>query len=295
MNEPQLGLLPTILRTGFVQLEDVSPASVVSYVKMLRGISVDQRIQATAHHNRQALRFAFRNVDLLEKDVPPYGAWRALAEARYGALPGPLKARDPERVIAIEGVNLAQMASAVGYALESSSVRWCLSGALARCAFGEPRPVADLEFLANLSKEAVPSLVKSLGDAFWASPAQLEEAVAEKKAGVVYHLATLTQVRLVPTSDELLQSALDRRTRIEGSSSGRLWLQTREDSVVQGLAAWRDAEEGEELHWRDVALLLAVQPDLDAAYVDDWAQKLDLADTLRECRAQAGAGTGGEP
>ncbi|MGC4113217.1 MAG: hypothetical protein QM765_00765 [Myxococcales bacterium] len=290
MSEPMLGLLPTILRTGFVQLEDVSPVTVIRYVKMLRGITPDQRIQAAAQHNREALRFAFRGIQPLQPDVPPYGAWKALAEARYGPLPQALKVRDPERVIGIDGVNLAQMASAVGYALETASMRWCLSGALARCAFGEPRPVADLEFVVNLHKDGVPALVKQLGDAFWTNPSQLEEAAAEKKAGIVFHLATLTLVRLVPAADELLESALNRRTRVEGSSIGRLWLQTREDSVLQGLVAWRDAEEHEELHWRDVAMLLAAQPEMDAAYVDAWAQKLDLADTLRECRVQSGAG-----
>ncbi|HEY3447235.1 MAG TPA: hypothetical protein VGK67_12760 [Myxococcales bacterium] len=294
MGEPLLGLLPTILRTGFIQLEDVSPVAVIRYVKVLRALSPDQRIQATAQHNREALRFAFRNVNLLEKDVPPYGAWRALAEARYGALPQALKVRDPERVTSIDGVNLAQMASAVGYALETAGARWCLSGALARCAFGEPRPVADLEFLATVDKDSLPALTKQLGESFWSSQGQLEEAAAERKAGILYHLATLTQIRLVPAGGEFLDSVLSRRIRVEGSASGRLWVQSREDSVLQGLVAWRDAEEGEELHWRDVALLLAAQPEMDAAYVDAWAQKLDVVDTLREARAQAGAEAGGE-
>jgi len=292
MGEPNLGLLATILQTGFFQLEDVSPASIAAYVRTLQALSPDQRIQAASQHTREAIRHAFKQVKMLGEDLPPYGAWRALAEARYGTLPHALQVRDPEYVTTIAGVDLARMASAVGFALEAAGVRWCLSGALARCAFGEPRPIADLEFLGVVEKPALPVLLKQLGEAFWANPAQLEEAADKRETAVLYHLATLTQIRFVPPGAEPQASALSRRVRVEGSACGRLWVQAPEDSVLQGLLAWRDADEGEEIHWRDVALLLAAQPAMDAGYLDASAQASDVAETLREARTQSGAGGG---
>ncbi|MBI5544720.1 MAG: hypothetical protein HY901_12585, partial [Deltaproteobacteria bacterium] len=138
----------------------------------------------------------------------------------------------------------------------------------------------------------VPELVKHLGESFWTSPAALRAAAAERGSAEIYRLPFLMRVVLRDArASPLAESALARRVRAEGSSCGRTWLATAEDSLLEALVAWREAEDGEEVHWRDAAMLLAVQgAGLEAEYVQAWAQRLELCDILREAQAQAGVG-----
>ena len=290
MGEAKQGQLAQILQSGVMHLQDVTPEQIAGYLEALRQMPPDRRIHAAVKHTRMTLGAACAALPQAAEGVPTSEALRMMARARYQGLPPALEQVEPDYLPPIEECDLAKIASTVGRSLEACGARWCLAGGLGCCAFGEPRPLDELEFLVELEETMVPALVKHLGESIWSSPAALSGAAARHERVAVFQVPFLVRVWLTDArASELDALALARRVRIEGSSCGRMWICAAEDSVLRALLAWRDAEEGEEVYWRDLAMILAVQgAALDAGHLDAHARRLELFDILKEARAQVG-------
>jgi len=284
--------LARLLTTGLMRLGDVSPQAIEGYLGSLRQLAPDQRLRAAAGHSRMAFSAFCASLPSAAPNVPTSESLRVLARARYGSLPPAIEQLEPDYLPSIDEYDIARIASPVGLALEAAGVRWCLSGSLACCAFGEPRPIEELEFLVEVEEPMVPALVKHLGESFWASPALLASAARSHSTVSLFQLPFLLRVLLVDArAGELAATALARRVRVEGSCCGRMWLCSPEDAVLRALVAWRDAEDHEEIFWRDLAMILAVQgASLDPVHLDAQARRLEISETLEEARAQAGRG-----
>jgi hypothetical protein len=59
-----------------------------------------------------------------------------------------------------------------------------------------------------------------------------------------------------------------------------------EDILLAKLQWYRMGGQVSERQWTDIAGILAVAPDLDAAYLRDWAARLGVADLLDKAAAE---------
>lgn len=67
---------------------------------------------------------------------------------------------------------------------------------------------------------------------------------------------------------------------------------TAEDILLAKLQWYRMGGEVSERQWSDVAGILAVAPDLDAAYLRTWAARLGVEDLLDQAVAATGSAEG---
>jgi hypothetical protein len=289
MSEQNHGKLPQILSTGTLRLADTSPEAIERYLGKLRQLSPEHRIQGAAQLSRAAVGSLASSLPSAAPDYPTAESWRVLARARYGTLPAPIERYEPEYLGSVEEIDVVRFALTVGFALEAVGAWWCLSGALACSAFGEPHIVGELEFLVRLDPARAPDLKKHLGEAFWPNVSGVSALATTGESCTIFHLPSLMRVTLKDAKKSLDGSELPMRVPVEGATCGRIWALAAEDSIVRALCEWRDAEEGEEVFWREAAMLLAVQGEaLDSARLDDWAKRLDLESILADARVQAG-------
>lgn len=286
--------LGQILSTEPMSLDDTSPAAVAGYVAGLREVVPERRIAAAVRRSRAQLALEAGPYGLAAPHVPLAPAWPGIAAQRYGQIPEALRGAefDPDFLPSLEEFDVARSASLVAFALESSGMRWALDGDLAGGAQGEPAPVFELAFLAEWDPARLPAFVKQLGEPgtrFWFEGPALRAAAERRAPAVLFQVPNFVRVVISDARDVPLGTqTLDRRVRVEGSSCGRMWVADAETLLLRTLAAWRDADDGEERLWRRAAMILAVQgPALDQAFVDARAAELDLAETLASLREQA--------
>jgi hypothetical protein len=68
----------------------------------------------------------------------------------------------------------------------------------------------------------------------------------------------------------------------------QLWIKAPEDTILRKLLWYREGGEVSEKQWRDIAGVLRVAgPELDVAYLDDWATRLGISALLARARADA--------
>jgi hypothetical protein len=92
------------------------------------------------------------------------------------------------------------------------------------------------------------------------------------------HIESGAKVDLIVRKDsEYRQLEFSRRRRIEFENS-QTWIVSREDLILSKLLWASDSQS--ELQLRDVKALL--QNDFDRNYLADWAQRLDVMDTLEK-------------
>jgi hypothetical protein len=110
-----------------------------------------------------------------------------------------------------------------------------LGGSMASSLIGEPRATNDIDLAAALSHDSARRLVGKLGEAFYADPSAIHEAVTHRSSFNVIHLSTATNVDIFVLGDGLLdRRQASRRIQIEVADEDKtlLWVSSPEDQVL---------------------------------------------------------------
>jgi hypothetical protein len=167
-----------------------------------------------------------------------------------------------------------------------------LGGSMASSLIGEPRATNDIDLAALLNHETAMRLIERLGEAFYADPSAIQEAVTHCSSFNVIHLSTATKVDIFVLGDGLLdRRQASRRIQIEVADEDKtlLWVSSPEDQVLRKLAWYRLGQEVSDRQWRDIRAMLQVQEGtLDRADLEEAARKLGLTDLLDRAIREAG-------
>ena len=92
-------------------------------------------------------------------------------------------------------------------------------------------------------------------------------------------------------------SEFARRSRVlVRPPAGTLVVKSPEDTVLRKLLWYRDGGSVSDRQWRDVVEVLRVSgPAMDRAYLDAWADRLDLKELLARAMAEASGGSAVPP
>lgn len=180
------------------------------------------------------------------------------------------------------------MTRLVASALEAAGVAYAVGGSVASSYHGVPRSSHDSDMVAALGLGQVDPFVSALGEAFYADPDMVRDAVRQSDSFNVVHLETMFKVDVfVAGTDDLARQEIARRVqaRIEGTE---LYLASAEDIVVQKLLWYRKGNEISERQWADVLGVLRVAAaGLDLDYVREWALRAGVADLLQRALTQS--------
>ena len=186
-------------------------------------------------------------------------------------------------------MDVLDVALLVARALERAGVGYFLGGSLASSLQGEPRSTNDVDLVVDLAERDVARFVAALGSDFDVDEAALREAARARSSWNVLYLPLVTKIDLFVLRDAPFDaSEFSRRRPVEVREGRTLFVKSAEDTVLRKLLWYRSGGGVSERQWRDVVeVLRQSRAVLDAAYLDLWAARLDLADLLARARAEA--------
>jgi hypothetical protein len=167
--------------------------------------------------------------------------------------------------------------------LDQAAVSYMITGSIAAGVYGQPRMTRDIDIVAALYPAHAVPLVKALTPDFTCDLDTVRTAIADRRIFNVIHEATAHKVDIIVRDDERAYEVekFDRRRPID--LGGRtIWIIAPEDLVLSKLVWAKDSRS--ELQLRDVENIIALQKQLDWAYIDRWAVRLTVSTLLAEVR-----------
>ncbi|MFL5341443.1 MAG: hypothetical protein ACJ8F7_14960 [Gemmataceae bacterium] len=165
-----------------------------------------------------------------------------------------------------------------------------LGGSWASSLYGVPRLTHDADLTSAPFPGRAAEFVAQFGLEYYVSQTAVESAVAERSTFNI--IQTLTNFKIdvfIQKSRPFDVSVLQRRTPVSqpGLAGEPLVLIAPEDIILHKLEWFRLGGEISDKQWGDILGVLRVQADrLDAAYLDQWAAELGVADLLAQAREQ---------
>ena len=163
--------------------------------------------------------------------------------------------------------------------LEGSGIDYMLTSSFASNMHGVPRTTYDADIVI-VEPDALEELVRSLGEAFYASREEAREALSSRSMFNVIHLETGFKVDFIirkprPFSEEEFSR------REKGVFLGELrWFATAEDVILAKLEGSKLGES--ERQFFDAINVANVQREkLDRSYLEKWAKELGVQELLQ--------------
>lgn len=175
--------------------------------------------------------------------------------------------------------------------LERLGLDYLIGGSLAASLHGIPRSTQDADLVVDLPPDRVAELLRALRPQFYADEERARSAVSGQAAFNVIHLETMFKVDLFVLGDDAAaQSEMRRRERhrIGETDADSAFVASAEDTVLQKLLWYRRGHGVSDRQWQDLVGVLRVQGNrIDRAYLDSWANTLDLRELLDEAFTEA--------
>ncbi len=187
-------------------------------------------------------------------------------------------------------IDAVDVAVRVATAIESVGGSYFVGGSIASSFQGEVRSTNDVDVVVDLPLGRMAEFAAALGPTFEVDVDSLRRAFLEGRSCNVFFLPWLTKVDLFALGSRPFdEMEFSRRKRVVVREPDvSLVLKTPEDTILRKLLWFRSGGEVSDRQWRDVVGVAAVNAgSLDEAYLDRWAQELDITDLLARAREQA--------
>ena len=178
-------------------------------------------------------------------------------------------------------------------AFKALSIPYYISGSIASSLYGMARATMDVDIVAQIAPPQVPPFVESLKDTYYIDEHMILKAISSVSSFNLIHLATMMKVDVfIQKGDPFHQSALKRKQvdqLVEDDPESNFYFSSPEDIVLNKLCWYEMGERVSERQWLDIIGVIKVQTDsLNQAYIEQWAQSLNVLDLLRQAFEDAG-------
>jgi len=168
-------------------------------------------------------------------------------------------------------------------ALERIGLRYFVTGSMATIFFGEPRFTNDIDIVVDLPADRIPEFCSAFpSPEFYLSEETVRRAVSRRgQFNIIQPSAGLKVDIMVPAESAFNRSRFARATRIKPEPGVDAIFSSAEDVILKKLEAYREG--GSEKHLRDITGVLRISgAHLDRAYIEQWADRLAVADIWEE-------------
>jgi hypothetical protein len=175
---------------------------------------------------------------------------------------------------------------------EQLDIPYYITGGVAASTYGDPRTTRDMDVVLELRREDIVRLVDALEQTgFYCPPGAVEDIQhASGRVLSVTHMEKILNADLVLNADTEFDRSKMARRRLEAiDEAGELqvWMCAPEDLILAKLL-WGQRSQSEK-QWRDVLGVLKVQLEtLDYAYLNEWADNLEISNQLQQALTEAG-------
>ncbi len=161
--------------------------------------------------------------------------------------------------------------------LEDLGIPYLVTGSIAAMAYGEPRLTNDIDIVADIEDIHVSSLMAAFpAEQFHVSEEAIGEAIRHQKQFNIIHPASGLKVDIIIREDTPFNdSRFNRIRRIKPGEGYEADFASPEDIIIMKMRYFKEG--GSEKHLRDIAGIMKISgPEIDNAYIGDWAKRLDL-------------------
>lgn len=184
---------------------------------------------------------------------------------------------------------LAAIAGVVA-ALEKLGINYLIGGSVASSVHGLPRSTQDADLVADIKTAQVTELAAQLENRYYLDETALREAVQRRSSFNLIDQQTLLKVDIFVLKEQPFnQVSFSRRQETLVEQSFRPFqIYTPEDILLQKLVWFQAGGQVSERQWLDVLGILKMQEHLDRPYLEEWANRLNLAGLLAKAWQEAG-------
>ena len=175
-------------------------------------------------------------------------------------------------------------------ACDAAGLPYFLGGSAATALYGEPRMTNDLDFVVAVEAGAIAGWVAHMGADFDVDVDALTREARRRGSWNLFYLPDFTKIDVFfARRGPFDQAEFARRRPMRLAPEGpTIFVKSPEDSVLRKLLWYREGGEVSDRQWRDLVMVLRSGAGrLDAAYLDDWAARLDVAGLLTRAREDA--------
>ena len=172
--------------------------------------------------------------------------------------------------------------------LESLGVEYMIGGSQASMYYGEPRLTRDVDVVVDLRPQHLRALLSRFpADEFYVDEEAAREAIRRARQFNIIHPGSGLKIDVYVNPDTPYdRTRLARRQKLPLLSGVEAYFARPEDVILYKLLYSGQGDSG--LHLRDVLGILNVSgPELDDAYIAEWAGRLGLRTIWEQIRKQA--------
>lgn len=169
--------------------------------------------------------------------------------------------------------------------LEDLELPYLLTGSIATTLYGEPRFTNDIDVVVDLPAERIEDLCAAFpSDEYYVDEASVRRAVERHRQFNVIHPRSALKVDvIIPPPSEFERSRFARARREAPASDYTAVYASPEDAIIKKMEAYREG--GSDKHLRDIVGVLEIcEEEIDRAYIESWARRLDLNDVWQMIR-----------
>jgi len=163
--------------------------------------------------------------------------------------------------------------------LESNDFDYMLTGSWAMNYWAEPRASNDIDLVVALMPSDADRFTAAFAEDFYVDLDTVRDEVGRRGMfNVIYQPLVFKFDIIVQGGDLYSRAAFGRRVRFKGAADcdTGFWVSTPEDVILSKLDWYRAGGEEDSQQFDDVVNVLVSCEDLDAAYLREWADALDL-------------------
>ncbi|MBL8205318.1 MAG: hypothetical protein JNM09_13870 [Blastocatellia bacterium] len=176
---------------------------------------------------------------------------------------------------------------------ERLGVAYFIGGSFASALYGLPRATRDVDFIADLKKEQVDSLVAALETEFYLDAKTIRSAILHQRSFNIIHLETMFKADIfVLATNKWSQNQFQRRVLkpMQAETSGpTVWTCTAEDIVLQKLLWFDKGGRISRQQWDDVLGVIKLHhPAMNFDYLKQWSIEIGIPQLLELAITDAG-------
>jgi hypothetical protein len=181
--------------------------------------------------------------------------------------------------------------SVVASVFEQQRIPYVLVGSFASSIHGMYRSTADIDFVADLKSEQVIPLLNALQGSFYVDEHAVREAIDRQQSFNAIHFDSVFKVDIfIPKSDEFSKKQIERRElrEIAPELEQMIYVATAEDTILAKLRWYKAGGQVSNNQWTDVVGIIGASATrLDFTYLQEWSERLGLADLLERAFTEA--------
>lgn len=175
---------------------------------------------------------------------------------------------------------------------EELNIVYYIGGSVASSAYGIARTTMDVDLVADVQTQHVPVLIEKLEQNYYIDGDMIFNAIARQTSFNLLHLETILKIDVFILKNEPYHQITLQRKRYDvfdaELSDTKFYFLSVEDIILSKLEWYRMGNEVSERQWKDILGVINVQQkNLDRAYLDEWATKLQLTTLLRRAFDEA--------